>query len=410
MWALVGLRTCRRAIDPAPLAAARSEFARFANQGYNSQVLRKKIKSAGYGDIMREITDSQSKGTENEIPGGRAASRPGRLLITLMVVLLLLPVLAACGKDGETEESGDSGEVATLPAAEERRATPSPISVIDATATVAPTATPTVGPPPAPLAAMVNGRYIFLEDYEHLLALYEQAIQEQGIDLDSEEGQAELALVRIDALEALIDSELMREEGEALGLTLSEEEIEAQVEIDIDDGGGQQAFDEWLAATGQTRADYTEMLRDLLLSERILELVAADLPMVADQVHIRHIAVSSEAEAQEILAQIQQGADFTELARSWSVDTMTKDEGGDLGWIPAGIVDPELERAAFALQVGETSGAIQLGDGYHVIQVVGREADRPVSPDLQIDLEMAAFEQWLKDLRAAAVIERFVGE
>ncbi len=356
---------------------------------------------------MREITDYQTKGTENGSPDGRAASRSGRLLIAFMVVLLLLPALAACSRDEETEEPG---EVMTLPATEDQGAAPSPISVVDATASVAPTATPTVGPPPAPLAATVNGRYIFLADYEHLLALYEQAIQEQGIDLDSEEGQAELALVRIDALEALIDSELMREEGEALGLMLSEEEIAAQVEVDIDDGGGQDAFDEWLAATGQTRADYTEMLRDLLLSERILELVAADLPTVADQVHIRHIAVSSEAAAQEILVQIQQGADFAELARSRSEDSMTKDEGGDLGWIPAGIVDPELERVAFALQVGETSGAIQLGDGYHVIQVVEREVDRPVSPDLQIDLEMAAFEQWLEALRAAAVIERFVGE
>ena len=89
---------------------------------------------------------------------------------------------------------------------------------------------------------------------------------------------------------------------------------------------------------------------------------------------------------------------------------MTKDAGGDLGWIPAGIVDPELERVAFALQPGETSDAIQVGDGYHVIQVVEREADRPLSPDFQMDLEMAAFEQWLEDLRAAAVIERFVGE
>ena len=53
-------------------------------------------------------------------------------------------------------------------------------------------------------------------------------------------------------------------------------------------------------------------------------------------------------------------------------------------------------------------GVIQLGDGYHVVQLIEREAEREVSLDLEIDLELAAFEQWLTDLRASAVIERFV--
>jgi len=359
---------------------------------------------------MREITDYPPKGTESGLLEGRSVSGPGRLVVTLMIVLLLLPVLAACGKDGETDEPGNSGDVAKLPSAVEVGADDSPIPSTGLTASVAPAVTPTAGPPPAPLAATVNGQYIFLEDYENRAALFEQALREQGLDLDSKEGQAELAQVRIEVLDSLIDSVLMWEESEALGLTVSEEDLQAQLELDIDGGGGQEAFDEWLGATGQTRTDFEEMLRDMLLVQGILELLSAELPAGAEQVHVRHIAVSSEDAAQDVLAQLQQGTDFAELARLRSEDTMTREQGGDLGWFPEGVVAPELERAAFALQVGEISESIQLGEGYHVIQVVEREADRPLAPDFRMEFELAAFEQWLEGLRAAAVIERFVGE
>ena len=172
-------------------------------------------------------------------------SGPGRLLITLMVILLLLPVLAACGKDGEIEEPGDSGEVAQQPPAVDQEADASLIPSVGPAASVA-AATPTAGPPPAPLAAKVNGQYIFLEDYERRVALYAQALQRQGLELDSKEGQAELAQVRIDVLESLIDSVLMWEGGGELGLTVTEEEREAQLELDVKDGGGQAAFLEFI--------------------------------------------------------------------------------------------------------------------------------------------------------------------
>jgi parvulin-like peptidyl-prolyl isomerase len=208
----------------------------------------------------------------------------------------------------------------------------------------------------------------------------------------------------------MIDFVLVRQEGTAMGVSLSDEELEAEVEADIAAGGGQDAFSQWLEQTGQTAADYRQLLRELLWSESMLEVVTADLPTVAEQVHLRHIAVDSRDTAEAILAELQQGADFAELAQARSEDTMTQKEGGDLGWIPLGVIAPELERSAFALQVGEISDVISVGEGYHIIQVVEREADRPVAPDLQADLELAAFEQWLSGLRAAAVIERYVSE
>jgi parvulin-like peptidyl-prolyl isomerase len=73
-------------------------------------------------------------------------------------------------------------------------------------------------------------------------------------------------------------------------------------------------------------------------------------------------------------------------------------------------VAPELENAAFALQPGQVSGMVRLGDGIHLIQVVEREAARALSAEEQLDLKLAIFEEWLARQRAEAVIERFVGE
>jgi parvulin-like peptidyl-prolyl isomerase len=360
---------------------------------------------------MQEISDFKSKTVEHR---SRRSSRSGAgefsrsLAVILLALLLLLPVLTACSKDGETQEPATASSEATTPVSELVETQPPSLTPIDPTASMDPTPTPTVGPPPAPLAALVNGQYVFLEEYERQVSIYEQALQDQGFDLDSDEGQAEAVQIRTNILEGLIDSLLMREEAEKLGLALSDEELDAQMAVDIEDGGGEAAFEEWLESTGQTRADYREMLHDLMLSDRVLEVIATELPVVAEQVHIRHIAVSSPDSAQEIVKELQEGADFAELARERSEDTLTRDDGGDLGWFPAGIVAPELERAAFSLQAGEVSGVIQLGEGYHVIQLVERQTDRPVSPDLEMDLELAAFEDWLEELRAAAVIERFV--
>ncbi len=321
------------------------------------------------------------------------------------VVVLALLLLTGCGAAEDDERAVPQNDQPTVVVATQTPAQepPSP----------APTLVPTVTPtptPPAPLAAQVNGQYLFLSEYERRVAQYERALLEQGIDLNTDEGQAHLEEARHDVLEGLIDSALIEQGALAMGISLSDEELENQVEADIAAGGGQAAFDEWLLATNQTREDYKEMLRQSLLAQRAMESVTANVGSEAEQVHTRHIMVGSEEEAQQILTMLQEGADFVALARERSLDLATKDNGGDLGWFPRGLVAPELENAAFALQPGQVSGIVYLGEGYHVIQVVERETARPLSPEMQLDLQLAIFEGWLAELRASAVIERFVEE
>ena len=333
----------------------------------------------------------------------RSTSRIRQGAFWLLVFATLL--LVACGGG----EAPAQVETAIAPPTEQV-AEPSPTQEPAAPAA---TEIPTVAPtptPPAPLAATVNGQYIFLADYEQRVAQFEEALFDQGIDRNTEEGQTYLQDARRDVLEGMIDTALIEQEAAGLGITLADEELEAQVQSDIESGGGQAAFDEWLLATGLTRDDYKEMLRQSMLSQRVLEAVTAQVGAEAEQVHVRHIMVDSEAAALEIQTMLQEGADFVTLARERSLDLATKDNGGDLGWFPRGLVAPELENAAFGLQPGQISAVIQLGEGYHIIQLVEREAAHPLSPEMQLDLRLAVFEEWLADKRNAATIERFVGE
>jgi peptidyl-prolyl cis-trans isomerase D len=74
--------------------------------------------------------------------------------------------------------------------------------------------------------------------------------------------------------------------------------------------------------------------------------------------------------AEAALAELNQGADFSEVAARESQDPGSKDAGGDLGWIEKGVMDPDFESAAFALtNVGDFSGVVQSSFGYHIIKL-----------------------------------------
>lgn len=90
-----------------------------------------------------------------------------------------------------------------------------------------------------------------------------------------------------------------------------------------------------------------------------------------------HILFESEvqddailANAEEVLAKIQSGEDFSDLAKTFSSDTFSAENGGDLGWFAKGIMDPAFEDAAFTLaNKNDVSGVIKSEFGYHIIKL-----------------------------------------
>jgi peptidyl-prolyl cis-trans isomerase C len=89
-----------------------------------------------------------------------------------------------------------------------------------------------------------------------------------------------------------------------------------------------------------------------------------------EQVRASHILVKTEKEAQDILAQLKNGAKFEDLAKKYSTDA-TAAKGGDLGWFSKGAMVPEFDKVVFGLKEGQLSGIVKTQFGYHIIKVTG---------------------------------------
>jgi peptidyl-prolyl cis-trans isomerase C len=87
------------------------------------------------------------------------------------------------------------------------------------------------------------------------------------------------------------------------------------------------------------------------------------------RVKARHIVVKTRAEADDVLAMLQHGGDFAAAAASRSIDETTRKQGGDLGWIPRGVMTPAFETVVFTLKPGALSGVIETSYGFHVVRV-----------------------------------------
>ncbi|MDD5453466.1 MAG: immunoglobulin domain-containing protein [Candidatus Bipolaricaulis sp.] len=314
--------------------------------------------------------------------------------------------------------------------------------------TVTPAAT---APVPSPAATgpflIVNGhpldRAAFDSMRESILDYYAQLYAQFGIDIEIFRAGARGRLFDLDldltALTAVITRGLVEAEAERLGVVITGEETEAefqkQYQAMLDTYGmTEQDLIGYFALYGGTLEEFKEEGRasvaEQLLYAAVQQAVVGPIELSEDelrayfeehktdysteeQIEASHILVKTEEEARAILAELAGGADFAELARTRSTDTGSAAQGGALGWFGRGVMVPEFEEAAFALEVGETSGIVQTDFGFHIIRVTNRRAAsepefEEVADRVRADAESAIarerFDAWLKAAREEATV------
>lgn len=128
------------------------------------------------------------------------------------------------------------------------------------------------------------------------------------------------------------------------------------------------------------------------------------------QYHARHILVKEKAEAEKLITQLQEGADFTELAKEHSIGPAGA-KGGDLGWFSPGHMVPPFSAAVTALEPGEyTKEPVKTQYGWHVILLEDvREAPVPelgaVRDQLRTQVVRQKAEAHISQLREQAEVE-----
>ena len=148
-------------------------------------------------------------------------------------------------------------------------------------------------------------------------------------------------------------------------------------------------------------ADYDRLIAAPELAQRrVRETLSAEVGQGAPQVHAAHILVATQQAADEARARIEAGEAFADVAREVSTDTGTAPNGGDLGWFTHEEMVPAFADAAFSLPVGEVSQPVASEFGWHLIEVLERDADHPLTNAQITRLQDAAVTTWLAQERA----------
>lgn len=318
---------------------------------------------------------------------------------------------------------------------------------------------------PASPVAVVNGAPLRTDEYQKMVIFqrfrldqYREGLEGQISQLDTSDEttaaivnlfQEELARVELEraqipsqALEMMIEDELIRQGAQERGITVTEEEIDSAIEESygyqrepvtptvaptpsitttepitptptfppITKEDFEQAYQKNLSAlakVGISEEFYRDMVRRSLLRSKMQEVIGREVPTREEQVRVRRIVLETKEEAEAVRERLEAGEDFATLAQELSIDEATKEKRGDMGWIAFDKQDIPFSTTAFQLEVGEISQVIETERGYEILKLEEKDENRELDAATLESRKNAAFSTWLNDLTAAATIERY---
>lgn len=217
------------------------------------------------------------------------------------------------------------------------------------------------------------------------------------------------------------------------GIEISDKEASTALDKIIDEQlpGGRSNFTQFLGSTGISEGDVLDEVKRQLATSRLFDKLTADAKAptgadistyyddhqsemaTAERRRIANIVLSTEREADQVLSAASAGTQFDSLARQYSLDSSTKDNGGDLGWLTQDQLASDFGKAAFAAQRGVPFGPVQSEYGWNVGVVVSAQASQPlaltqVTDQLKTELlnqrKLSAWRTWLaKQIKAADI-------
>ena len=282
-------------------------------------------------------------------------------------------------------------------------------------------------------------KVVVFEGGEITLGEVQEAAAQSGMgELSPGSPQFEAMVQQI--MPQLIEFEIAKAYAEEQGITVSENEVNQEIETIKDqlleqaraqgmNAGREEIFEQALQQAGITEEELREQMRDQVLPvQKVQERVAGDAEASQEEVErfyeenrelqfttpeqrcARHILFNKDqkAKAEEVKGQLQNGADFAELAREFSQDPGSAERGGDLGCLGQGETVPNFEEALFNAEQGEIVGPVETEFGYHVIEVTEireqstqplEEVEAQIREQLSADIQAQEFSVWVQKQR-----------
>ncbi|AZR71972.1 peptidylprolyl isomerase [Anoxybacter fermentans] len=297
------------------------------------------------------------------------------------------------------------------------------------------------------VVAVVEGKEITLGQLDQiinlrsfLMQLYQTNPQFTQLLLNTESGQELIKEYRKQQLEQYIMKMLLVMEAKNRGLSISKEreneffEEQVQQVMKANNLTKEQLIEalkqQGIGSMDEYKKLLLEQSNDFLLIEELQNQVFSEITVDDTEiseyylnhlqqfereasVHIRHILVKTKEEAEMLKNKLQNGADFKELAKEFSIGPSAS-RGGDIGFLTKGELIPEIDEVAFSLQPGEISDVVETELGYHIIKVeevlpAGKvpleEAKGQIKELLLDQKKQKAWNQFIQELRENAQVE-----
>lgn len=235
--------------------------------------------------------------------------------------------------------------------------------------------------------AVVGDKTVTKEEFDQAIEQQKKTAEAQKQDFP-EVGTPEYEALKANVVKGLIAQREWELEGESMGIKVTDQEIETQLNQKKEQFGltDEQKYQAELAKAGITDAQVRDQVRIEILTNKIYEAVIkkvtvtdADVQAYYDQNaakyqqpasrEVRHILVKTEAQAQKLHDQIQSGADFAKLVNKYTQDEASKADGGKFTALEGRTVGP-FDDFVFSAKTGELSDPIKTEFGWHIIEVL----------------------------------------
>lgn len=279
---------------------------------------------------------------------------------------------------------------------------------------------------PADAIAVIEGNEITRSAYDRLLGQAQATFKAREQDFP-QTGTPEYEQLKQAIVRNLVEQEQFEIGAEELGIEVSDDEVEKRLD-DLKQQffkGDEKKYEEELKKQGLTDEQVRNDIRTRLLSEKIFKDVTKDVKVTDQAVkafydenktqfetpasrEVRHILVKQEARAQAIYQQLRGGAKFAALAKKFSQDPASKDQGGKFT-AQKGATVPPFDKTVFSLDTGELSKPVKTQFGWHVIEAISdvkpkatkplTEAEAEIRPQLLQQAQNEAMNKWVAKLK-----------
>ncbi len=305
----------------------------------------------------------------------RHMQKRSKYLVPLMIVLIAAALLGAC--DPVEEPPAELTPATDLPTVMVSTSVPEPL--------------PTATEVPSPLS--VNGESIPVSYYQNEVLRYRDGLAGQASEPTEEE-------IKQKVLDYLVEQQLLAQAARQNGYQISDQQLQERIDQLVSELGSGGALTDWMLTNHYDDSEFRLALRLSMEAAWQRDQIGQSVPDAVEQVRAQQIFASTQAGADRALNSLNAGADFNTLAWEYSPESR-----GELGWFPRGyLLYPEVEEAAFSLEQGSYSGVIRSAIGYHILLVLGHEAEHPLTTDARVSLQSRALEDWLAQASSSAQI------